>query len=81
MGDRALEAAVLQLANGGHWLALLQAAGLIHLEPDPAGGETWTQVRWDDVRTVLQAGPLVGADDRDWLLGASRTVSRSTCAT
>ncbi len=56
VGEYAVEAAVLLLANGGHWLPALQAAGLIDLEPDPAGGETWAQVRWDDVRGALQGG-------------------------
>ncbi|GAA4757464.1 hypothetical protein GCM10023328_46660 [Modestobacter marinus] len=75
VGDYALEAAVLLLANGGHWLPLLQAAGLIDLEPDPAGGETWAQVRWDDARSALQAGTVAGDDGQELLLRAAGSLA------
>lgn len=75
MGDYALQAAVLLLANGGHWLPALQAAGLIDLEPDPAGGQTWAQVRWDDVRSALQAGGLDGDDGQERLLRAAGSLA------
>ena len=46
VGDYAAEAAVLLLANAGHWLPQLRGAGLICLLGDVDGEGLWAQVAW-----------------------------------
>ncbi|OMQ16537.1 hypothetical protein A7K94_0201755, partial [Modestobacter sp. VKM Ac-2676] len=55
VGDYAAEAAVLLLANDGHWLPRLQAAGLITiaLDGDAVDGGPWAAVLWPDLDAAL----------------------------
>ena len=63
VGDYAAEAAVLLLANSGHWLPQLQTAGLIAiaLDGDDTGGP-WAAVQWPDLDGAQ--GIAGGADGR-----------------
>ena len=65
VGDYSAEAAVLLLANGGHWLAQLQGAGLICLVGDVDGEGLWAQVSWPDLDAALRAGTIGGKDQVD----------------
>jgi hypothetical protein len=56
VGDYSAEAAVLLLANAGHWLPQLQAAGLVSLLDDVDGEGLWAQVAWPEVDAALRAG-------------------------
>jgi hypothetical protein len=59
IGDYALEAAVLLLANSGYWLPRLQAAGLIAIALDAdADGAPWAAVQWADVDAALRSGAI-----------------------
>jgi hypothetical protein len=63
VGDYALEAAVLLLANTGYWLPQLQAAGLIQiaLDGDAADGGPWAAVQWADLDPALRTGAISGS--------------------
>ena len=69
VGDYAVEAAVLLLANSGQWLSRLQAAGLISIVLD---GEVddgpWAAVHWNDLDGALRTGALSGTGGELWLL-------------
>lgn len=54
------EAAVLLLANLGHWLPQLQSAGLITLAGDVDGGGLWAQIAWPDLDPALRTGAISG---------------------
>jgi hypothetical protein len=62
VGDYAVEAAVLLLANSAHWLPRLQDAGLIAiaLDGDTDGGP-WAAVQWGDLDRALRTGGLSGS--------------------
>jgi hypothetical protein len=73
VGDYALEAAVLLLAESGHWLSQLQAAGLIAiaLDGDGADGGPWAAVQWGDLDTALRTGVISGSGGQLRLLRAA----------
>ena len=73
VGDYALEAAVLLLADSGHWLPHLQAAGLITiaLDGDAADGGPWAAVQWSDLDRALRAGRIGGDPGQLRLLRAA----------
>ena len=73
VGDYALEAAVLLLAETGHWLPRLQAAGLITiaLDGDAADGGPWAAVQWSDLDGALRAGRIDGDPGQLRLLRAA----------
>ena len=73
VGDYALEAAVLLLANSGHWLPQLQAAGLvaIALDGDAADGGPWAAVHWGELERALRSGTISGSSGQERLLRAA----------
>jgi len=72
VGDYALEAAVLLLVNSGHWLPLLQAAGLITIALDgEADGGPWAAVQWADLDGALRTGAIAGTGGQRRLLRAA----------
>jgi hypothetical protein len=75
VGDYSAEAAVLLLANGGHWLAQLQGAGLICLLGDVDGDGLWAQVSWPDLDAALHAGTISGSNSQLWLLRAAASLA------
>jgi len=61
VGDYAVEAAVLLLANAGSWLPQLHAAGLVTLALDgDADGGPWAAVQWADLDGALRSGAIRG---------------------
>ena len=73
VGDYALEAAVLLLANSAHWLPQLQAAGLvaIALDGDAADDGPWAAVQWGDLERALRSGTISGSSGQRRLLRAA----------
>jgi len=72
VGDYAVEAAVLLLANSGHWLPQLQAAGLIAIALDEdADGGPWAAVQWSDLDGALRTGVISGGSGQLRLLRAA----------
>ena len=61
VGDYAAEAAVLLLANDGHWPARLRTAGLITVEAEPVGGQLWARIEWAELDAALAEGRLRGS--------------------
>jgi hypothetical protein len=77
VGDYALEAAVLLLANGGCWLPRLQAAGLIAiaLDGDAADGGPWAAVQWTDLDRALRSGRIGGSSGELRLLRTAASLA------
>jgi hypothetical protein len=76
VGDYALEAAVLLLANSGHWLPRLHAAGLIMIAlDDPVDGGPWAAVQWAELDPALRAGTIAGAGGQLRLLRAAASLA------
>ena len=77
VGDYALEAAVLLLADSGYWVPRLQAAGLvaIALDGDAAGGGPWAAVQWGDLDRALRAGVITGSPGQLRLLRAAASLA------
>jgi hypothetical protein len=75
VGDYAAEAAVLLLANTGHWLPQLQAAGLITLLGDVHGDGLWAQIVWPDLDTALRAGTIHGSSGQLHLLRVAASLA------
>lgn len=71
VGDYAAEAAVLLLANAGHWLPQLQGTGLITLEQDAVTGDRWAQIQWGEVDQALAAGRIFGSSGQVRVLRAA----------
>jgi hypothetical protein len=63
VGDYAAEAAVLLLANDGHWLARLRAAGVITVEAEPVDGQLWARIEWAEPDAALAEGQLPGSQE------------------
>jgi hypothetical protein len=79
VGDYALEAAVLLLADSGYWLPRLQSAGLvtIALDDDAAGGGPWAAVQWGDLDRALHAGVIGGSSGQLRLLRVAASLADS----
>ena len=75
VGDYSAEAAVLLLANAGHWLPQLRGAGLICLLGDVDGEGLWAQVAWPDVDAALRAGTIGGSSSQLRLLRAAASLA------
>jgi hypothetical protein len=77
VGDYAVEAAVLLLADSGHWLPRLQSAGLITiaLDGDAADGGPWAAVQWGDLDHALRAGVVTGSPGQLRLLRAAASLA------
>ena len=75
VGDYSAEAAVLLLANAGHWLPRLQGAGLISLLGDVDGEGLWAQVSWPDLDAALRAGTISGSSSQLRLLRAAASLA------
>ncbi|WP_448609477.1 hypothetical protein [Geodermatophilus sp. URMC 60] len=75
VGDYSAEAAVLLLANAGHWLPELRRAGLICLLGDVDGGGLWAQVAWPDLDAALRAGRIGGSSGQLRLLRAAASLA------
>jgi hypothetical protein len=75
VGDYSAEAAVLLLANAGHWLPQLQGAGLICLLGDVDGDGLWAQVAWSDLDAALRAGRIGGSSSQLRLLRAAASLA------
>ncbi len=77
VGDYAAEAAVLLLVNSGHWLAQLQAAGLIAiaLDGDAADGGPWAAVQWTDLDGALRRGAIAGSGVQLRVLRAAASIA------
>ncbi|MGY1841218.1 MULTISPECIES: hypothetical protein [unclassified Modestobacter] len=77
VGDYAAEAAVLLLANDGHWLPRLQAAGLITiaLDGDAVDGGPWAAVLWPDLDGALNTGVITGTGSQRRLLRAAASLA------
>jgi len=77
VGDYALEAAVLLLADSGYWLPRLQAAGLvtIALDGDAADGGPWAAVQWNDLDAALRSGVIAGSSGQLRLLRAAASLA------
>ncbi|MFQ1003373.1 hypothetical protein [Modestobacter sp. SSW1-42] len=73
VGDYAAEAAVLLLADSGHWLPQLQAAGLVSiaLDGDAVDGGPWAAVQWSDLDDALRSGRIGGSGGQRRLLRAA----------
>ena len=75
VGDYSAEAAVLLLANAGHWLPQLQATGLVSLLDDVDGEGLWAQVAWPEVDAALRAGTIGGSGSQLRLLRAAASLA------
>jgi hypothetical protein len=77
VGDYAAEAAILLLANSGHWLPRLQSAGLltIALDGDAADGGPWAAVQWTDLDGALRRGSIAGSGGQLRLLRAAASLA------
>lgn len=84
VGDYAAEAAVLLLANAGHWLPQLAAAGLIAVDydDDPTGPPTghapgvgWASVTWVDIDPALREGRIHGSSGQLRILRAAASIA------
>jgi hypothetical protein len=77
VGDYAAEAAVLLLADSGHWLPRLQAAGLVSiaLDGDAVDGGPWAAVLWGDLDGALRAGRISGTGGERRLLRAAASLA------
>jgi hypothetical protein len=77
VGDYAVEAAVLLLANSGHWLPRLQAAGLIAiaLDGDAADGGPWAAVQWGELDGALRRGAVAGSGGQLRVLRAAASLA------
>jgi hypothetical protein len=77
VGDYAAEAAVLLLAESGHWLPRLQAAGLIAiaLDADAIDGGPWAAVQWADLDGALRTGVIGGSGGQLRLLRAAASLA------
>jgi len=74
VGDYTAEAAILLLANFGHWLPQLQAADLITVEQDPTGGDRWAQIQWEDLQPALADGRIFGSSGELRVLRAAASL-------
>jgi len=74
VGDYTAEAAILLLANFGHWLPQLQDADLITIEDDPAGGDRWAQIQWEDLPAALTEGRIFGSSGELRVLRAAASI-------
>ena len=74
VGDYTAEAAILLLANFGHWLPQLQDADLITIEDDPAGGDRWAQIQWEDLPAALTEGRIFGSSGELRVLRAAASL-------
>ncbi|MCO7219512.1 hypothetical protein [Klenkia sp. PcliD-1-E] len=86
LGEFTAEAAVLLLANAGHWLPQLAAGDLIHVETDeddtapPTGqvpGIAWAAVTWNAINEALAAGRIQGSNGQVRLLHAAASLADS----
>jgi len=84
VGDYTSEAAVLLLANAGHWLTQLAAADLITIETDdddtapPTGqvpGIAWAAITWTDLEPALAAGRIEGSSGQLRILRAAASIA------
>jgi hypothetical protein len=77
VGDYAVEAAVLLLADSGHWLPQLQAAGLIAiaLDGDAVDGGPWAAVQWGDLDAAVRAGEILGSTGQLRLLRVAASLA------
>ena len=75
VGDYSAEAAVLLLANAGHWLPQLQVAGLVLLLDDVDGEGLWAQIAWPEVDAALRAGTIGGSGSQLRLLRAAASLA------
>jgi hypothetical protein len=77
VGDYAAEAAVLLLAESGHWVPRLQAAGLITiaLDGDAVDGGPWAAVQWGDLDRALRTGVIAGGPGQLRLLRAAASLA------
>ena len=76
VGDYAAEAAVLLLADSGHWLPTLQAAGLVAIAlDDDADGGPWAAVQWGELDRALRAGVITGSGGQLRLLRAAASLA------
>nr|WP_221203649.1 hypothetical protein [Modestobacter versicolor] len=76
VGDYAAEAAVLLLADSGHWLPRLQSAGLIAIALDgDADGGPWAAVQWGELDRALRAGVVTGSSGQLRLLRAAASLA------
>lgn len=77
VGDYAVEAAVLLLADSGYWLPQLQAAGLvaIALDGDAADGGPWAAVQWGELDRALRSGAITGSLGQLRLLRAAASLA------
>ena len=75
VGDYAVEAAVLLLADSGHWLPQLQAAGLVALDVDVDEGGPWAAVQWTDLDRAVRSGAVTGSGGQLRLLRAAASLA------
>ncbi|SSC22010.1 Hypothetical protein KLENKIAIHU_587, partial [Klenkia terrae] len=84
VGDFFSEAAVLLLANAGHWLPSLAAADLITIETDdddtapPTGevpGIAWAAITWSELDDALAAGRIEGSSGQLRILRAAASIA------
>jgi hypothetical protein len=84
VGDYTSEAAVLLLANAGHWLPTLAAADLVTIETDdddtapPTGqvpGIAWAAITWTELQPALAAGRIEGSSGQLRLLRAAASIA------
>jgi hypothetical protein len=77
VGDYAAEAAVLLLANSGHWLPQLQAARLITiaLDGEAVDDGPWAAVQWGDLDRALRTGAISGSSGQLRLLRAAASLA------
>lgn len=84
VGEFGAEAAVLLLANSGHWLPALAAADLVHVETDdddtapPTGqvpGIAWAAITWTDLEPAVAAGRIAGSSGQLRILRAAASLA------
>ena len=74
VGDYTAEAAILLLANFGHWLPQLRAVDLISVEADPATGDRWAQIQWEELQPALAEGRIFGSSGEVRVLRAAASL-------
>jgi hypothetical protein len=75
LGDYSDEAAILLLITSGHWLPLLQYAGLITLDGNVDGEGLWAHIAWPDLDAAVRIGTITGSSSQRWVLHAAASIA------
>ncbi|GHE06922.1 hypothetical protein [Klenkia taihuensis] len=84
IGDYTSEAAILLLANAGHWLPALAAADLITVDTDeddtapPTGqvpGVAWAAIAWTELDEAVRVGRIEGSSGQLRILRSAASIA------